>query len=73
MKFYISIKDNNGIDTEASYPYKAADQACAFNPANVGATDSGFTDVAHKDENALLKAVGTGNKFWRDFIMVKFI
>jgi len=53
------IKDNNGIDTEASYPYQAVDQKCSFNPANVGATDNGFTDVASKDENALKQAVGT--------------
>jgi len=53
------IKDNKGIDTEASYPYTARDGKCAFNAANVGATDSGFVDVAAKDENALQQAVGT--------------
>jgi cathepsin L len=53
------IKDNKGIDTEVSYPYTAMDGSCKFNPANVGATDSGFVDVKSKDENALQQAVGT--------------
>jgi cathepsin L len=33
------IKQNNGIDTEASYPYQGADEDCRFKPENVGATD----------------------------------
>jgi len=53
------IKDNNGIDTEDSYPYHAVDQQCKFDPANVGATDSGYVDVKSKDENALKEAIGT--------------
>lgn len=53
------IKDNKGIDTEESYPYIADDDKCSFNPATVGATDSGFTDVKSKDEDALKQAVGT--------------
>lgn len=35
------IKANGGIDTEASYPYKARDGKCKFKRADVGATDSG--------------------------------
>ena len=35
------------------------DQTCSFNPANVGATDSGFVDVKTKDESALQQAVAT--------------
>lgn len=34
------IKANDGIDTEASYPYEAKDGACRFTRANVGATDT---------------------------------
>jgi len=32
------IKENNGIDTEASYPYEALDNSCRFKKATVGAT-----------------------------------
>nr|CAI43320.1 cathepsin L [Lubomirskia baikalensis]CAI46307.1 cathepsin L [Lubomirskia baikalensis] len=49
---------NGGIDTEASYPYKAVDQKCKFNAANVGSTCSGFSDILpHKSEAALQVAV----------------
>ena len=66
------IKANGGIDTEESYPYKAEvrreyclsfhflfsfqDSQCVYNPANVGATCSGYTDVSSGDESALLNA-----------------
>lgn len=33
------IKQNNGIDTEDSYPYQGADEKCRFQPEDVGATD----------------------------------
>jgi len=51
------IKENNGIDTEDSYQYKAIDQDCQFKAASVGATDTGFVDITSKDENALQTAV----------------
>jgi len=53
------IKVNNGIDTEDSYPYEALDKPCRFKAADVGATDTGFTDITSKDENALQQAVAT--------------
>jgi len=53
------IKVNNGIDTESSYPYHARDQSCQFKAADVGATDTGFTDVQSKSEAALQQAVST--------------
>jgi cathepsin L len=53
------IKDNMGIDTEDSYPYEAVDNQCRFKAENVGATDTGFTDITSKDENALQQAVAT--------------
>ncbi len=53
------IKVNNGIDTETSYPYEAVDNQCRFKAADVGATDTGFTDITSKDENALQQAVAT--------------
>jgi cathepsin L len=53
------IKDNMGIDTEDTYPYEAKDDTCRFNKANIGATDTGFTDIKSKDESALQEAVAT--------------
>jgi len=34
------IKENEGIDTEPSYPYEALDGTCRFKKAHVGATDT---------------------------------
>lgn len=39
------VKDNNGIDTEESYPYEGQDDTCHFKKENVGATDRGFVDI----------------------------
>ncbi|XP_060074764.1 procathepsin L-like [Ylistrum balloti] len=53
------IKENNGIDTEESYPYKGVNGQCKFTPANVGATDTGFVDIKSKSESDLQSAVAT--------------
>ena len=53
------IKKNNGLDTEASYPYTARDGTCKFEAANVGATVSGYTDIKKGEESDLENAVGT--------------
>ncbi|KAB5562040.1 hypothetical protein PHYPO_G00013370 [Pangasianodon hypophthalmus] len=53
------IIDNNGIDTEESYPYEAIDMLCRFNPATVGATCTGYVDIKSGDEKALQEAVAT--------------
>lgn len=34
------IKENRGVDIEATYPYEARDGKCRFNRTNVGATDT---------------------------------
>ena len=39
------IRDNKGLDTEASYPYKAKDGSCHFKSADVGATDTGESTI----------------------------
>jgi len=54
------IIQNNGIDTEASYPYQAADGTCQYNAANSGATLSSFVNVNQGDENDLLTKVYKG-------------
>jgi len=56
---YAYIKANGGIDTEASYPYTARNGKCAFNKADVGATDTGFTDIPKGSESALEAAIAT--------------
>jgi cathepsin L len=47
----------HGIDTEASYPYKAVDGRCRFEKENVGATLTSYTDVESGDEDALVEAI----------------
>lgn len=48
---------NKGIDTEDSYPYKAIDSKCKFNPTTIGSTISGFKDIKSGDENALVNVL----------------
>ncbi|XP_059150315.1 procathepsin L-like [Physella acuta] len=54
------IHENNGIDTEESYPYKAKNGAkCLYNQSDVGATDTGFVDIQSGSEEALKQALAT--------------
>jgi len=53
------IKDNGGIDTEASYPYKAELGRCHFQKADVGATVTGYMYIQSGNESALQSAVAT--------------
>ncbi|XP_013415099.1 cathepsin L1-like [Lingula anatina] len=54
------IRDNNGIDTEASYPYTAKTGLfCHFRTASVGATCTGYTDIKRGSESDLQAAVAT--------------
>jgi len=53
------IKINNGIDTEESYPYKGKNGKCRFSASNVGATDTGYTDLKKGSESDLQSAVAT--------------
>nr|CAA70693.1 cathepsin L-like cysteine proteinase [Heterodera glycines] len=54
------IKDNKGIDKETAYPYKAkTGKKCLFKRNDVGATDSGYNDIAEGDEEDLKMAVAT--------------
>jgi cathepsin L len=50
---------NNGIDTEASYPYEmASSYNCRYNANHKGATISSYTDVKSGSESSLQDAVG---------------
>jgi len=51
---YTYIMKNNGIDSEASYPYTCEDGTCQFNSANVAARIKNFTMVS---QNETLMAV----------------
>lgn len=53
------IKENRGIDTEQSYPYRAEDEKCLYKPKNSGATDRGFVDIESGNEDKLKAAVAT--------------
>jgi cathepsin L len=63
---YRYIKENNGIDTETSYPYEdinpqpnSRGHACRYNPVFKGAMDVGFVDVEAGNEAELKIAVAT--------------
>lgn len=53
------IKENDGIDTEKTYPYEAEDDTCRYKPGNKGADDKGYVDVPTGDEQKLKEAVAT--------------
>uniref|UniRef100_A0A7E4VAD5 Cathepsin L-like n=1 Tax=Panagrellus redivivus TaxID=6233 RepID=A0A7E4VAD5_PANRE len=53
------IKENHGIDTEDSYPYKGVQKKCHFKKTSIGADDTGFVDLPEGDEEALKVAVAT--------------
>lgn len=53
------IKDNDGLDTEGSYPYLAKDGTCHYKAKDSGATDSGYVDVPSGEEDKLKEAIAT--------------
>lgn len=53
------IIDNNGIDSDSSYPYKAMDGKCQYDARNRAATCSKYTELPFGSEAALKEAVAT--------------
>uniref|UniRef100_A0A8C9TFB2 Si:dkey-26g8.5 n=1 Tax=Scleropages formosus TaxID=113540 RepID=A0A8C9TFB2_SCLFO len=52
------VQDNNGLDTEAFYPYQATDnQPCQYDPNYSAANGTGFVDIPSGNEQALMRAV----------------
>lgn len=59
---YDYVKNNNGVDTEASYPYETRDDTtCRFRPENVGGECKGYMKIEKGNEEAIRQAVATGN------------
>ena len=56
---YQYIKNNSGIDTEETYPYKNDENPCRLKPEGVGATVVGFINIKSKNEAALQEAMTT--------------
>ncbi|KOC68850.1 Cathepsin L [Habropoda laboriosa] len=53
------IKNNAGLDTEATYPYEAKNDQCRYNARNSGAADVGYVDIPEGNEKKLKAAVAT--------------
>lgn len=53
------IKDNDGIDTESSYPYEGHDDKCRFKNKTVGASDKGYVEIPSGSETKLVQALAT--------------
>ncbi|XP_052411998.1 procathepsin L-like [Carassius gibelio] len=52
------VQDNNGLDSEESYPYLGTDdQPCRYDPRYNAANDTGFVDIPSGKEHALMRAV----------------
>ncbi|XP_022601848.1 cathepsin S-like [Seriola dumerili] len=53
------VIDNQGIDSDASYPYAGKQQQCRYNPTYRAANCSQYNFLRQGDEGALKQAVGT--------------
>lgn len=53
------IRDNGGIDTERSYPYRGVNGVCSYDKRNSGAKVRGFVDIPEGDEDKLKEAIAT--------------
>ncbi|XP_073423312.1 cathepsin K isoform X1 [Dendrobates tinctorius] len=51
------VRDNNGIDSDAYYPYIGQDEGCLYNPSGKAAGCRGFKEIPKGDEKSLKRAV----------------
>lgn len=51
------VRVSQGIDTEASYPYKGVDQSCNFSTSSIGARATAFAILTPGNESVLQEAV----------------
>ncbi|XP_028130753.1 uncharacterized protein LOC114326559 [Diabrotica virgifera virgifera] len=53
------VRDNNGVDSDQSYPYEGVNGQCRFRREDVVATCTGFVDIGENDEKGLEIALAT--------------
>ncbi|XP_056633761.1 cathepsin L-like isoform X2 [Diorhabda sublineata] len=53
------VRDNNGVDSEPSYPFEQKNGECRFKRENVVATCTGFVDIGENDEKGIEIALAT--------------
>ncbi|KAM3920459.1 cathepsin S-like [Leptodactylus fuscus] len=53
------VIDNNGIDSDSSYPYRASSGQCSYNPSTKAATCTKYTQLYPGTEDLLKQAVAT--------------
>ncbi|XP_060523574.1 procathepsin L-like [Cylas formicarius] len=54
------VRQNDGVDSEESYPYEGTDnQQCRFKPEDVVVKCTGYVDIAEGDEQGLEIAIAT--------------
>uniref|UniRef100_A0A3P8ZWX5 Cathepsin S n=2 Tax=Esox lucius TaxID=8010 RepID=A0A3P8ZWX5_ESOLU len=58
-KAFQYVIDNNGIDSEHSYPYSGVQQPCKYNPAERAANCSRYSFLPEGDENMLKQGLAT--------------
>uniref|UniRef100_A0A3Q3IZS1 Cathepsin S n=1 Tax=Monopterus albus TaxID=43700 RepID=A0A3Q3IZS1_MONAL len=58
-KSFQYVIDNQGIDSDASYPYIAQEQQCKYNPTYRAANCSSYSFLPAGDEGALKEAIAT--------------
>ncbi|NWH79740.1 CATS protein, partial [Piaya cayana] len=56
---YQYIIDNQGIDSDESYPYTGQDGECQYQPSARAATCSLYVELPHGDEETMKNVVGT--------------
>ena len=53
------VEYNGGLDTEASYPYKAVDESCVYRSSHRGATVKNVVNITKGNSSDLLHAIAT--------------